>query len=120
VTSADGKSIEQVPRSPQGTFVFNQATTTGLYHARWAPDGLLPFVINLFDFRESDLAPRGLVPEGIPETQAEPYKIKIGYNPVAGTQQIKDVKKDWWKYPVVAVLAVLLIEWYIYNKRVYI
>ena len=85
-------------RTPQGTFVYNQADTTGLYHARWEPDGLLPFAVNLFDFRESDLAPRGLVPEGVPESQAEAYKIKIGYNPVAGTQQAQDVQQDWWKY----------------------
>ena len=107
-------------RTPQGTFVYNQADTTGLYHARWEPDGLLPFAVNLFDFRESDLAPRGLVPEGVPESQADAYKIKIGYNPVVGTQQPMDRKQDWWKCLAGAVLAVLLFEWYIYNKRVYV
>jgi hypothetical protein len=30
------------------------------------------------------------------------------------------VTRDWWKYLAGAVLAVLLLEWYIYNKRVYI
>ena len=104
-------------RGPSST---TRPTTTGLYHARWEPDGLLPFAVNLFDFRESDLAPRGLVPDGVPESQAEAYKIKIGYNPVAGTQQVKDKKQDWWKWFAGAVLAVLLLEWYIYNKRVYI
>ena len=54
-----------------------------------SPTACLPFAVNLFDFRESDLAPRGLVPEGVPESQAEAYKIKIGYNPVAGTRQIQ-------------------------------
>ena len=51
---------------------------------RWDPDGRLAFAVNLFDARESDLAPRGLVPEGVPESQADAYKIKIGFNPVAG------------------------------------
>jgi hypothetical protein len=120
VTSADGRSVEDLKRSPQGTFVYTQGNTTGLYHARWAPDGILPFAVNLFDFRESDLAPRGLVPVGVPDSQAESYKIKIGASPVAGTQRPKDVSHDWWKYLAGAVLVVLLIEWYIYNKRVYI
>ena len=85
-----------------------------------SPTGLLPFAVNLFDFRESDLAPRGLVPDGVPESQAEAYKIKIGYNPVVGTQQTQDKQQDWWKWFACAALGVLLVEWYIYNKRVYI
>ena len=120
VTSADGSKTDAVERNPQGTFVYNQAATTGLYTARWANDGLLPFAVNLFDFRESDLAPRGLIPAGVPESQAESYKIKIGYSPVAGVSNLPVVKLDWWKHIAVAGLAVLLIEWYIYNRRVYI
>jgi von Willebrand factor type A domain/Aerotolerance regulator N-terminal len=120
VTSADGSKTETVERTPQGTFVYNQAETTGLYAARWGKDSVLPFAVNLFDFRESDLAPRGLVPAGAPESLAESYKIKIGYNPVAGVQGLPETKLDWWKHLAVAGLAVLLIEWYIYNKRVYI
>jgi len=120
VTSADGRSTETLARTPQGTFIYNKAQKTGLYHARWAPSGMLPFAVNLFDFRESDLAPRGLVPEGVPESQADAYKIKIGYNSVVGTVQSRDQKRDWWKYLTGAALAVLLFEWYVYNKRVYI
>jgi hypothetical protein len=120
ITSPNGSSTARLSRSPQGTFVYTQADRPGFYHARWEPSGVLPFAVNLFDFRESDLAPRGLVPAGVPESQAEAYKIKIGYNPVAGTQQIKDVKHDWWKWLALGVLSVLVMEWYIYNKRVYI
>ena len=98
ITSASGHAMERLARTPQGSFVYNQAATTGLYHARWEPSGLLPFAVNLFDFRESSLAPRGLVPDGVPESQAEAYKIKIGYNPVAGTQQTQEKQQDWWKW----------------------
>jgi hypothetical protein len=120
VSAPGGGSPASIARSPQGTFVYNQADTTGFYHARWEPEGLLPFAVNLFDARESDLAPRGLVPEGVPENQREAYEIKIGYNPVVGTQQVRDITRDWWRWLAVGVLAVLLVEWYIYNKRVYI
>ena len=37
VTSADGRSVETLKRSSQGTYIYNQAATTGLYHARWSP-----------------------------------------------------------------------------------
>ena len=46
-------------------------TRPAIYLARWEPKGLLPFAVNLFDPRESDLAPRGLVPDGTPESMAE-------------------------------------------------
>jgi hypothetical protein len=120
VTSASGEGTEKVARSPRGTFVFNQAEKTGLYLAQWEPKGLLPFAVNLFDSRESDLAPRGLVPEGTPEAMAESYKIKIGYNPVTGTQKAVTVQKDIWWWLALGALGILLVEWYIYNRRVYI
>jgi Aerotolerance regulator N-terminal/von Willebrand factor type A domain len=120
VTGPDGKPAETMARSPQGTYLFSRADRTGFYHARWAPSGLLPFAVNQFDLRESDLAPRGLVPEGVPADKAEAYKIKIGYNPVAGSRAVRVSKVDWWKPLAAAALAVLVLEWYIYNRRVYI
>jgi hypothetical protein len=120
VTPADGKVPETVARSPQGTFIYNHADKAGTYLARWEPNGLLPFAVNLFDLRESDLASRGLVPDGTPSSMAESYKIKIGYNPVTGTQKPTPVQKDIWWYFALLVLGVLLVEWYIYNRRVYI
>ena len=48
------------------------------------------------------------------------YKIKIGYNPVAGTQKPATVQKDIWWWLALLALGVLLVEWYIYNRRVYI
>jgi hypothetical protein len=119
VASAD-QPEEKIARSPQGTFIYNHAEKAGLYLARWEKDGRLPFAVNLFNFRESDLAPRGLVPEGVPTSAAESYKIKIGYNPVTGTQKPASVQKDIWWYFALLVLGVLLLEWYVYNRRVYI
>jgi hypothetical protein len=120
VSSAGDRGGTDIPRSPQGGFVYNKGDKTGIYLARWDAKGLMPFTVNLFDARESDLAPRGLVPEGVPSGLSEAYKIKIGYNPVAGTQKPPDIQKDiWWIFAVLA-LGVLLFEWYIYNRRVYI
>jgi hypothetical protein len=51
---------------------------------------------------------------------AESYKIKIGYNPVTGTQKPAAIQKDIWWWLALMALGVLLVEWYIYNRRVYI
>jgi len=120
VTAANGRSTETLKRTPQGTFVDHDTGQVGLYHARWSPDGLYPFAVNLFDPRESDIAPRGLVPDGVPSGQADSYKIKIGYNPIAGSRNIQPVRKEWWRPLAVLALVVVLVEWYIYNRRVYL
>ncbi|MHC5541833.1 vWA domain-containing protein, partial [Singulisphaera rosea] len=121
VTSPNAK-VEGLTRTPQGTYIDNHADTTGIYHARWEPEGMLAFAVNQFDSRESDLATRGLVPEGIDpnSSQAEAYKIKIGYSPVAGIGKTRPSRKDWWKPLAMLALGVVLLEWYIFNKRVYI
>lgn len=116
----DGKTAETLTRTPQGSFIANATGATGIYHAHWEPNGMIPFAVNQFDFRESNLAPRGLVPPGVSDAQADNYKIKIGYNPVVGTQRTRPSRKDWWKPIAVVVLGVLLLEWYIYNRRVYV
>jgi hypothetical protein len=119
VAEPDGKS-ESITRSTQGTFIFNGAHTTGLYQARWGQNQTQSFAVNLFDPRESDLAPRGLVPDGVPESMADTYKIKIGFNPIASASRSIPARHDWWKPIALIALGVVLLEWYIYNRRVYI
>jgi hypothetical protein len=119
VTSPRGNR-DTLKRTAQGTFIYNDAKTTGIYHVRWGKGGAAAFAVNLFDSRESDLAPRGLVPTGAPTSLEDRYKIKIGYNPVKGTRRTAPAIKDWWKPVALLALGVVLLEWYIYNRRVYI
>jgi hypothetical protein len=120
ITDPIGKTSADITRTSQGTFLYNDVNATGIYHAKWPPQGVQAFAVNQFDVRESDLAPRGLVPEGTPESQADSYKIKIGYNPVAGTRRSIQAPREWWKFLAVLALGVVCLEWYIYNRRVYI
>lgn len=119
VTAPTGKA-EDVKRSTQGTFVYNSAATTGLYQVRWGKDEIVPFAVNLFDPRESDLSTRGLAPEGASPTDAEKYQIKIGHTEVKGSVNAAPAFKAWWWYLAIAALGVVLLEWYIYNRRVYV
>ena len=120
ITDPKGKTSPPIPRTTQGTFLFNDANLTGVYHAKWEPNGSQAFAVNQFDLRESDLAPRGLVPEGTPPDKADAFKIKIGYNPVAGTRRSIVEPQEWWKILACLALGVVCLEWYIYNRRVYI
>ena len=120
VAAPDGKASAPLARSPQGAYNYPAANTTGIYRATWTPNGRRAFAVNEFDPRESDLAPRGLVPDGTPPDKAEAYKIKIGYNAVNGSRRTVQAPHDWWKVLACLALGVVCLEWYIYNRRVYL
>ncbi|RUL81248.1 VWA domain-containing protein [Tautonia sociabilis] len=121
--SPPGGPEDEIPRSDLGTFVYNDADEPGLYLVSW-PDGEREarsvFAVNLFDPRESDLSPRGIPPEGVSGRQAEPYLIKIGYTEIEGTRRSRPARLDRWWWVALGALGVVLFEWYIYNRRVYI
>ncbi len=120
VVTPPGGRPQTIKRSPQGTFVYNQADAAGLYNVSWGESGRSAFAVNLFDPRESDLATRGLAPPGTPADQQDAYKIQIGHTTVAGTQKTVSSRREWWKPIALAALGVLLFEWYIYNRKVYL
>ncbi len=124
ITDPKGNALPPLARTPQGQYIFNDANRTGLYHARIGNNPDQPphvFAVNQFDLRESDLAPRGLPPEGVVGEAADAYKIKIGYNPVnASAKPSRITPLDRWWYLALLALGVVLFEWYIYNRRVYI
>lgn len=122
VNPPQGPSTE-IPRSDLGTFVFNAATEPGLYRVSWGRGESLErtiFAVNLFDPRESNLAPRGVPPEGVTDREAEPYLIKIGYTDIAGTRTSRPARLDRWWWLAFGALGIVLFEWYIYNRRVYV
>jgi hypothetical protein len=120
ILDLNGRPIETVARSPQGGFAVTRARRTGIYEARWgpAPAERTAFAVNLFDPRESDLSTRGVVPPGVPDDQTERYLIKIGYNPVAATRIEAPAQLEGWWPLTLAALGVVLVEWYVYNRRV--
>ena len=120
ITAPDGKASSPLTRSAQGTYNYPAANATGIYRAAWQPNGVRAFAVNEFDPRESDLAPRGLVPEGTPLDKADAYKIKIGYSPVTGSRRTIQAPHDWWKPLACLALGVVCLEWYISHRRVYL
>ena len=62
--------------------------------------------MNLFDTIESDIRPTA--------------SIDPGYEEIVGQRGWETKRRELWKYLLIAGLIVLLIEWYIYNRRVYV
>lgn len=119
VTAPNGRS-KTLDRTPQGAFMYNDAHSTGIYQAAWGDEGTYFFAVNLFDPRESDLSTRGMIPQGVQGEAVDAYKIKIGYTAVEGTRRSIASLQNWWKPLAISVLVVLILEWFIYNRRIYV
>ncbi|HZZ30226.1 MAG TPA: VWA domain-containing protein [Pirellulales bacterium] len=99
---------ETVPRSQGGGFHFNETGELGSYEVSAGKKLVQRFTVNLFDPLESNLA------------TAKDESIHIGHVTVVGQAGYEPVRQEIWKWLAVAGLAVLLLEWYIYNRRVYV
>ena len=97
-----------IPRELQGTFVFTRTEELGVYEVREGSGSKLSqqFAVNLFDTRESDLTP------------AE--KIEIGHEEVQAQETKQVARQELWKWLLLGAIGVLIFEWYIYNRRVYL
>lgn len=97
-----------VRRGSLNTFDFSGTGELGIYAVRDGTQVARRFAVNLFDSNESDIRPR---PEG---------SIGIGHVEVEASAGPEPVRQEAWKPLVLAALAILLFEWYIYNRRVYL
>lgn len=99
-------SLVDVSRGKLNSFKFTGASEVGAYDVLEGGKVTGKFAVNLFDSLESDLAPR--------------TELKVGDSKVQAVAGREPARRDIWKALVIAALAVLLFEWYIYNRRVYI
>ena len=100
------KATVEVARGKLNAFHFSGTSEVGVYEVREKGKATGHFAVNLFNPLESNLHPR-------PE-------LKIGDTKVAGKVEREPARYDAWKLVLLAALAVLLLEWYIYNRRVYV
>jgi hypothetical protein len=93
-----------VERGSRADFAFAGTDKPGVYSVRWR-GGSRRFAVNLLDPDESNIQPRTSVTMGS-ETL------------VAGVAEKKP--RELWKWLILAALAVVLVEWYVYNQRVFV
>lgn len=108
VTTPRGITIEAIR---EGSIApFNETDELGVYSVKEGSGAKIQqhFTINLFDQRESDILPAEKIDIGYEEVKAKPKDIT------------EIARKEYWKWILLAGLFVLALEWYIYNKRVYL
>ncbi len=90
-----------------GKAVLSDTGELGVYEVRSGGKTVRRFAVNLFSPAESAIRP-----------DTSPA-IKIGDVKVDGERSWEAGRREIWKYLALAGLAVLLLEWYIYIRRVY-
>jgi len=97
---------DAIPTGQYQTIYYNQTRSVGVYRVEPGVPGENVFAVNLFNPTESNVAPAA--------------KVTIGAD--GGTPQIAGIKvsKPAWPYVLLALLALLILEWVIYNQRVFV
>jgi len=103
---APDKSRQTLLPEANNSFVYSGAALLGAYEVYAEKELNQRFVVNLFDSRESDIAPVDT--------------LELGPTEVEGESAWQPARKEIWKWILVGALLVLMVEWYIYNKRVYL
>ncbi|PQO33934.1 vWA domain-containing protein [Blastopirellula marina] len=107
ITPPKGRQRTIAPTA-DNLFSFSETDQLGTYEVREGDSKEVSqyFSVNIFDAQESEIQPKAEI-----ETQWETIEGQSAWLPM---------RREFWKWLVVLALIVLLVEWYIYNRRVYV
>ena len=112
VVTPKGQS-RSVARGGLGTFSFSRTDEVGVYEVYAGERLVQRFAVNLFSSRESDVGAR-LARVG------DDNAIKIGNVEIHSDESWRAGRKELWKLLIFAALGISLLEWYVYNRRIYV
>ena len=107
-----------VPVEQPGRLEFHETSQLGTYKVLSDSQVVKRFSVNLFDRDESDvrLRLRQADEDGVQVVES----LSIGYVDVGAQSPTSPMRRELWKLLLGGALVVLMFEWYIYNRRVYI
>jgi hypothetical protein len=112
------KKEHTIRRTAQDLFQYQDTGQLGVYDVRRQDQVIERFAVNLFDRQESDVRVRPT--QGGDQSTIRPADIRIGNYEVAPTLGRTPSRTEAWKLVLAGALFVLVLEWYIYNRRVYL
>jgi hypothetical protein len=112
------KGEHMVRRTAQDVFQYQDTSQLGVYDVKRGDQVIDRFAVNLFDRQESDVRVRPT--QGNEASTIKPADIKIGNVDVQATLGQTPARFEAWKIVLGCALFVLVLEWYIYNRRVYL
>jgi hypothetical protein len=107
VTVVDPQGVKrEILRQGQSGFIYGHTDRPGTYSIVEGRTTTQRFTVNLFEPSESDIKPKPRIESG-----DEEIKGQAGWLPM---------RRELWRWIIVAALVLLGLEWYIYNRRVYL
>lgn len=103
IATPQGRTV-QIREASAGPQTFADTAELGIYEVSSSGKNVHQFAVNLFQPAESDLPPR-------PE-------INLSRTPIGSQAGSEITRTEVWKLLILGGLFVLLLEWYIYNRRV--
>ncbi|HMO85064.1 MAG TPA: hypothetical protein PKC18_09120, partial [Lacipirellulaceae bacterium] len=116
VTLPDG-STRRLDAPAAGPAAFRETDQLGVYQVRDGDQPVARLAVNLFDRQESDVRLRA---EPVAGGGAAVAPLALGYADVPAQAPNEAARRELWTPLLLAVLGVLTLEWYIYNRRVYV
>jgi hypothetical protein len=107
-----------VRRTAEDVFQFHDTNRLGVYDVKRRDQVIERFAVNLFDRQESDVRVRPSQDESGATLAAA--DIRIGNVDVEATVGRTPSRTEAWKIVLTCALVVLVIEWWVYNRRVYL
>jgi hypothetical protein len=95
---------QPIGRSAGADFPYKNTERVGVYRAAWK-GGQRSFAVNLLDAEESNVQPRDQVQIGSQQLQAG---------------QTRAQAHETWKWVALGALVLLLVEWAVYHRRIWI
>ncbi len=102
------REVTELPRNGQNAFAFSGTDEIGIYKV-FEGTSRTPsqrFAVNLMDSRESNLAPRD--------------RLELGFESVPAKSSGEPTRRELWKLLLLIGLGVLMFEWYVFNRRVFL
>jgi hypothetical protein len=96
---------QTLQRGTRADFSYGDTNQVGVYQVGWNGAWQRSFAVNLLDPDESNIEPR--------------TTVRVGAEPVAGGKE-RLQPRELWKWLVLGALGLLMVEWYIYNRRIYV
>ena len=114
----DGSSSEEIIPSADGRIVYGPIQSAGIYRLRWrgtaAPTDIVDEGTNYRTFAANLLSPA--------ESNVSTNRTIALANKIVTADSLTERKriKDWYPYFLGAALFILMFEWYIYNKKMFL
>ncbi len=97
----------RIARDRTGAYLFADTDEVGIYQVtRDDGEHEKNFAVNLFDPIESRIVPREFLETEYTQVQAE--------------ERFEPARRDAWRWILAIAVLVLVAEWYVYNRRVYL